>query len=125
VPAISEILVVEDDHDHGLMLTDALTGWGYAPVLARDGHEAIRYLMGSVSLGLPRLVILDLMMPGMSGWDVLDRMREVPRLLEVPVVVMTALRSRRDYAPPIVAFLRKPYTLDDLFAMVRKIVGTA
>ncbi|MCZ7687578.1 MAG: response regulator [Sandaracinaceae bacterium] len=62
-----------------------LAGAGYAPITARDGREALARMRAS----LPRLVLLDLMMPGMNGWEFRAAQRSDPALAHVPVVVMT------------------------------------
>jgi DNA-binding response OmpR family regulator len=73
------------------------------------------------------LVMLDLMMPGTSGMDVLRKMRENDGLAEVPVIVMSAWQSPQDVASALEAgadrFLAKPFRIDELGSMVRGLVG--
>jgi CheY-like chemotaxis protein len=119
-PAL-EILVVEDDPEHALLLKDLLRDWGFRATWAEDGHVATLHLLGSAPL--PALVILDMVMPAVSGWELLERMRAMPHVMRVPVLVVTASGEGEDLRPPVVGFLRKPYSVNELFAMVRKIVG--
>ena len=73
------------------------------------------------------LVMLDVMMPGTSGTDVLRHMREDDELRDVPVVVMSAWQSPQDVASALEAgadrFLAKPFRIDELGSMVRALVG--
>jgi CheY-like chemotaxis protein len=80
------ILVVDDDADSRETLAELLASRGYAVESAENGRQALEYL----SCSKPALIILDLMMPVMSGWEFLERQRIDPRLQPLPVVVMTA-----------------------------------
>ena len=80
---MKRILIVDDDVHIGNMLEEALTGEGYAVSRAYSGTEAVM----AVSLCKPDLVLLDLMLPGLSGEEVL------PKLRGVPVIVMSAKAS--------------------------------
>jgi CheY-like chemotaxis protein len=87
------VLVVDDDEAIRLVLLETLRNDGRQVVCAGDGDEALKIMAGP---RLPRLVILDLMMPRVSGWQVLDQMERTPRLAGVPVVVLTAFDSCAD-----------------------------
>jgi CheY-like chemotaxis protein len=109
------LLVVDDDECIRMTL---------AVILQRDGHDVACAAGGKEALGRmrdnpPDLVLLDLMMPGMGGWDVIAAMREDPRLAEIPVVVLTSLHDDAN-APPGQHVLHKP--VDD--AIVRAVVDT-
>ena len=80
------ILVVDDDVAATDSLTDILTGEGYAVATARNGKEALRHLRGAP---LPRLIILDLFMPEMDGWEFRREQLRDAKLRDIPVVVMT------------------------------------
>ncbi len=112
------ILVVDDDDDTRNCVTSVLEGEGYEVLSARNGREALDLL---VKRAPPDLVLLDLMMPVMSGWDVLDAIAKVPGLASLPIVVFTAAGepAAREQAigKPV---LRKPIDLDLLLDMVGK-----
>ncbi len=80
------ILVVDDDADCRDLLAQLLSRQGYAVVCAGNGREALECIDASA----PGLMILDLMMPEMSGWELLERQRNDPKLESLPIVVMTA-----------------------------------
>lgn len=84
---MSTILVVEDDRDSREMLCTWLQKHGYETIAAAEGAEALRKLDETQHLSL---ILLDLMMPGMNGWQFRASQRSHTRFKKVPVVVMTA-----------------------------------
>ena len=112
------ILVVDDDTDIRETLRAALVEAGYEVVVAADGREAMRSLSPR-----PALMLLDLMMPGLDGWELLDELRRTAPLASIPVCVLSAISS---HAPPATAaVLQKPITLDQLLATVTRLCGPA
>jgi CheY-like chemotaxis protein len=113
------VLVVDDDDDTRNCVCSVLEAEGYGVVTAKNGREALDQL---AKIARPNLVLLDLMMPVMSGWDVLDALKQSPHFASLPVVVFTAAGEPtvKDLAlnRPI---LRKPIDLDLLLAMITKI----
>ncbi len=80
------ILVVDDDAQHRSLLAETLQELGYAAEEAENGQVALDKLGGP----LPSLVLLDLKMPVMSGWAVLEALKKMPRAKSVPVLVISA-----------------------------------
>jgi CheY-like chemotaxis protein len=116
-----EILLVEDDADLARMLKAAFPQeLGCRVAWATDGREALLYLSSAAQL--PRIVILDMLLPTVTGWSVLERMRSDPVLKMVPVVVLTGSGDPPDRAPPVAAYLKKPFNPDDLIAIVGKVL---
>ncbi|HVO20711.1 MAG TPA: response regulator [Anaeromyxobacter sp.] len=83
------ILVVDDDTDVREALGEVLAEEGYATRLFESGREALAFLRGG---GAPALILLDLMMPEMNGWQFREEQLKDERLREIPVVVITASR---------------------------------
>lgn len=109
------VLVVDDEEELREMMRDALELNGYTVVTAAHGEEALAKL-GSIEH--PCLVILDLLMPVMNGWDFLGKMRQDAQLASVPVVVHS---SAPDQAPAGVArVIQKPLVFDRLLSIVRE-----
>jgi CheY-like chemotaxis protein len=109
-----QVLLVEDDEDLGGAVQDALEQEGFSVQRARDGREALQRLRGDPR---PRLVLLDLTMPEMNGWEVMREVELDPLLPELQIVVTTASKA----APSgVTAVLHKPYLPDELIALVRK-----
>ena len=115
------MLVVEDDEAVAELLAGAINDEpGYVAVSVRKGTDALRAL-GTVNADL---VVMDIGLPGLSGLEVLDRMREDERLRKVPVVFETAaaLAHAKDMrARGIAAYVKKPFDLDDIVAFVKKL----
>ena len=86
------IMIVEDEPDMRDTLKDVLELYGYRVITAANGAEALEQLEERRSAGRPCLILLDLMMPVMSGWELLERLRDGsrPELAEIPVVVVSA-----------------------------------
>jgi len=109
------VLVLEDEDDLRESMRDLLEDNGYAVVAVRDGREALD--------ALPRIqhvciVVLDLVMPQMNGWDFFDAMRAVPQMADVPVVVHSSAAAR---APAgVTRVLGKPLQPEKLLATVRE-----
>jgi CheY-like chemotaxis protein len=117
---LSTVLVVDDDGDIREGISAALADAGYAVAEAADGAEALAVLD---RIGRPSLILLDLMMPVMDGYDFLRALADRGDLRGVPVCVMTA--SRGDAPPGATQMLRKPFGLDALLGVVERLVASA
>jgi CheY-like chemotaxis protein len=107
------VLVVEDEKELREMMREALELNGYSVATAQEGQEALEALAKIEHLCL---VLLDLLMPGMNGWDFFMKMRERPEFASVPVVVHS---SAADRAPAgVTRVLKKPVELDRLLSVV-------
>ena len=109
------VLVVEDEEDLREMMRDALELSGYAVVTAQDGQQALALLTGADNLCL---VLIDLLMPGMNGWDLFDELRRRPELDAVPIVVHSSVSGRAPRGATRV--LQKPLTFGELLSTVRE-----
>lgn len=112
------ILVVEDDIDISDAIVAALEDEGHSVLTAANGEEALELLGASAEV--PRLILLDLMMPVMDGWQFRAAQRENPRLAGVPIVLLSADADVRDAAAQLGArgWLKKPVGLDALLHAV-------
>ncbi len=112
------ILVVEDDDAVRDTVVDVLQDAEYSVRVARDGQEALDILRrGS---GRPCLVLLDLMMPGMNGWDFAREQAGDPTLADIPICVVTAVGRSQQIPQKAVAVVRKPVQLKRLLEVVRQ-----
>src|SRR5207245_1245951 len=109
------VLIVEDDEDLREMMAQLLTLEGFHAATASNGREALEYLEAATC---PDLILLDLMMPVMDGWEFRRRQQADPALAEVPVIVLSALDQARAAALEATAFLKKPLDFDRLLALV-------
>jgi CheY-like chemotaxis protein len=113
------VLVVDDDADIRQALREVLEEEGYTILEASHGREALDLLRNAGTK--PNLLLLDLMMPTMDGWQLRSRLREDPSLAAIPIVIMTAhagvLRAVTNVEPPT-PVLSKPLDLDRLLELV-------
>jgi CheY-like chemotaxis protein len=115
----STILLAEDDQDMRDIVQDLLEANGYDVIPARTGRQALEFL--SMDAGAPPdIVILDMMMPIVTGWQVLETIRRDPELARVPVVVLTA--TSQDKPTGATAFLRKPFRIETLLEILRSLL---
>jgi CheY-like chemotaxis protein len=83
---MSFVLVVDDDESHRILICDLLNEMGYQTRGASNGREALDLLEEQ----MPRAVLLDLRMPVMSGWGLLEALKKLPRARGLPVIIISA-----------------------------------
>lgn len=113
----AQILVVEDDLSIREMLIECLSDEGYAVASAIHGADALHYLRRAPQ---PRVILLDLTMPVMDGWEFWREHQRDPALRDIPVVVLSADRSvqKPGHALPGTLALAKPINIDTLLNVV-------
>ena len=118
---VERILVVDDLPDNYLLLQTVLEIEGYFVEVADSGHAALE----SIAFHPPDLILLDVMMPGMNGFEVTRRLRQNPSISFIPIILVTG------YSEPTPAggfdvgadgFIRKPIDFDDLLHQIRTIL---
>lgn len=115
----SRILCIEDDAETLELLAEILDEEGYEPILARDGLEGVRRFEEN-----PNLILCDVDMPGMSGFDVIRRLREAPpQIRSIPFLFITAYGSRDSHLQArrlgCDDFVTKPLDFELLLQIVR------
>ena len=111
------VLVIDDDLPLRGMLAAALRQHGYLVLLAGDGAEGQRAL----NIHKPDVVLLDLAMPGVNGWDFLQRLQETGHLGRIPIIVVSAhlhVTPEAILQMGVAALLPKPFNLPELLQLI-------
>ena len=120
------VLIVDDEKD----LTDALAlrlslGWGFSVAVAQDGAEGLR----KAAVFKPDVILLDIAMPQVDGWEMCRRLRDNPDTRNIPIVIMTAWLTddlnKRAELEGAVKVLLKPCDDQELLAVLREQAGAA
>jgi CheY-like chemotaxis protein len=121
----STVLVVDDDKNVCALISGELAGRGYRTVVAGNGKEALAYLKNSPRR--PDLILLDLMMPEMNGWEFRKIQQDDPELAAIPVAIITGLEDVEGKAAALgaVDVLRKPSRVEQLTELVARFCGRA
>jgi CheY-like chemotaxis protein len=114
-----DVMIVEDDFAIRETLRELLEDQGYHVTPAANGAEALARLRSN---GSPKLILLDLMMPVMNGWEFRSAIEDDPRLSQIPVIVISAdhgLEQKVDRMH-VQGYLAKPFELDQLLRTVER-----
>jgi len=111
------VLVVEDDADAREAMKSVLELHGYPVVTTADGSEALYRLRNGLK---PCLILLDLMMPGMDGFEFIDQKRQDPRISTIPVVIYSGHHDAKSNAERLGAqgYFQKPVEVESLLNLV-------
>jgi DNA-binding response OmpR family regulator len=117
------ILVADDDEDILALIEVRLELAGYEVVTARNGAEALRLAQEH----LPDLAVLDVMMPGLDGYEVTRELRRLDATSKLPVILLTALAQESDVARGLAAgaddYVKKPFDARDLRTRVQRLLA--
>jgi DNA-binding response OmpR family regulator len=121
-PVTTKVLVADDDAQLLGLVVRHLKNMGFQVVEALDGEKAWEAVLSEQ----PDLVLLDVMMPGMSGWEVCRRIREHEPLAQTPVLMLTGIGERlNEMTSPLYGandYLDKPFEFENLEAKIRSIL---
>ena len=115
------VLVIDDDLPLRGMLAAALRQHGFQVLLAGDGAEGHRAL----TIHNPDVVLLDLAMPDVNGWDFLQRLKETGHLGQIPIIVVSAhlrVEPQAILQMGVSAILPKPFNLPDLISLIEHVL---
>lgn len=120
MPELTKILLVDDNPKY---LEDVLPFYGYEVTCAQDGVQALKILEGEQVFDL---VLLDVMMPNMNGWDTLKLIRQHPRFEEIPVIMVTAVNEDQKMISGLKIgaddYIVKPFVLPNLLARIEAVL---
>jgi CheY-like chemotaxis protein len=120
---MSKILLVDDEKDVLLVLTKRLVAQGYIVITADNGHDAITLAKSKA----PDLIILDVLMPGMDGGEVAEKLRNDPQTQNIPVIFLTALLAKAEECKEEHTTARsitfaKPVDTEELLSQIKKLL---
>ncbi len=118
--ARQRVLVVEDDRDIREMVAELLVEEGYEVTLAGNGLEGL----SQAQRHRPNVIVLDLMMPVMNGWEFRQAQKLDPTIVDVPVVILSAVARGRATLDAD-AFVPKPFDVETLLSAVERLAPTA
>lgn len=116
----NNILVVDDDASIRALLRQELEAEGYRVREAKDGLEAV----GEVKIGRPDLIILDVMMPGMNGFDVAAVLKNDPRTMNIPIVILSVVEDKgRGCRIGVDRYFTKPVNTEELLREIEVLIS--
>ncbi len=120
---MKKILIIDDEPEILEILKFRISNWGYDPILAASGEEGIAKALEHN----PDLVLLDVMMPGMDGFEVLKRLRATESTKNVPVIMVTVAAAKTDVEKGMLLgagfYLTKPYDAQELHKRINQMLG--
>src|SRR4029453_4069590 len=118
--ASEKILIVDDDEDVLLIVQTILDNSGYTVVVARNGREGVEKAIETS----PNLILLDVMMPELSGWEVCTTLKSAPETRQIPIAMLTVKSEIRDLITGMQVgaddYITKPFTRKKLLSTVRR-----
>ncbi len=113
------ILVVDDNPTNLEVLSDCLTQFGYTVLLKKDGEKALALL----DRRIPDIILLDILMPGIDGFETCKRLKAMDAAKDIPVIFMTALSDTSDkikgFELGAVDYITKPFHQEEVLARIR------
>ncbi len=116
------IMVVDDEPNTLKVIKDILKAEGFKPITAKNGKDALKILKKSKV----DLILLDIMMPGMDGWDVCEKIKADKKTEKIPIVFLTAKDepvSRSMGSLAAADYITKPFEYKDLIKRIKRIIG--
>ncbi len=119
---MASILLIEDEHTIREELVDALSFEGFQAISAGDGETGVVLAKQHV----PDLVICDILLPGINGYEVLQQLRATPETTNIPVMFLSALNNPQDvelgFSLGAKAYLTKPFRLAQLMEIISELI---
>jgi putative two-component system response regulator len=118
-----KIYLIDDDEIH-LTTAELYLQDEYEVYKAKSGQEALDYITGNKFV--PNLILLDIVMPNMTGWDVFKKLKEIDFLKNVPIAFLTSLaeesEKKKAYKMGIADYIMKPFNMTELKGRVKELI---
>lgn len=115
-----KVLVVDDDEDNRVVVSELLEQAGYIALSAENGAEALALLQGGLD---PDLILTDLMMPEMSGWDLCEALKASPTWRSIPIIVLCGMSEAQRGKLLVDDAFEKPTDIDLLLRRIAELCG--
>jgi CheY-like chemotaxis protein len=115
-----KVLVVDDDADNRDLMSELLEREGYFAAVAANGAEAIALLESGLD---PDLILTDLVMPTMSGWDLCETLKKTPAWRSIPIIVLCGMAADQRGKLQVEDALEKPIDLPKLIGRIAELCG--
>lgn len=113
-----KVLVIDDEADIREIVRLYLADEGYEVIEAENGHEGIL----KAQQIKPDLIVLDIMMPGINGFEVAKHLKDDPNTQDIPIIILSVLAHDSQYRQGILDYISKPFRQEELVSIVRKIL---
>lgn len=120
---MKKILIIEDEEDIISLLKFRISNWGYYPLAASSGREAFKLMEEEI----PDLILLDVMMPEMDGFEFLKKLKASEKTRTIPVIIITVVAAHKEVEKGLALganfYLTKPYDAQELQNKIIQLVG--
>ncbi len=120
---MKQVLIVDDDPNILFLISEVLTRNGYEPLMAYSGAAALEL----IKLHRPELVVLDIMIPGLDGFEVCKKIKADPELKDTRIIILTAKTKAADIQTGLAAgadsYFTKPFKITELLEKVKELLG--
>src|SRR3989338_8839058 len=122
----NKILIIDDDRDLSELIASALKSQGYDVSILNSGKQAVRIIKKE----LPELVLLDVHLPDVDGYNICDQLKSNDDTKHIPVIILTGQEMERELVGDIHDFygasdyLKKPFELDELLSKIKKLLSS-
>lgn len=120
---MKKILIVEDNKQSSDILKEVLEHEGYNVMIANDGINGLRYAKKEI----PDLILLDLLLPKFSGFDICLKLMEDDKTRRIPIIIISTLAEDKSTFDKlkrcdVIRFMKKPYNIDELLSEIKNIL---
>ena len=121
---MKKVLIIDDDVRHDKMMSFLLLSKGFEPTYEISGEEALKKLNSS-EIPVPDIILLDIMMPGMDGFETIEALRKNPEFASIPIIMMSALSDRERHEKAenmgVADYIEKPFSPSVIIASINRV----
>lgn len=122
---MARILIIDDEPTISMVLKELLCDEGYEIIVASDGLTGLHYLEEEP---FPEIILMDLLMPGMGGREIVNIIRAKPDLAKIPIILLTGAMLNISDFPPEGSYqdiINKPFEIEDVISKINSLVKSS